>query len=178
MPASDEFKKRAEEARKKSSMFGDDIDLDKYDYSTESPSELESIDEISSSDRHLVSEVGLDPSQKKVSGTFMQFDNESILADVLIGQEGLEVLPMKHALKQYDWLRDYLWKAVPVDSDKFTARSELESYNGYFIRAKAGASIGMPVQTCLIMKKNQIVQNVHNIIIAEEGSELHIITGC
>ncbi|MHA1862467.1 MAG: SufB/SufD family protein, partial [Candidatus Thorarchaeota archaeon] len=44
--------------------------------------------------------------------------------------------------------------------------------------AKAGAKIAMPVQSCLIMKKNQTVQNVHNIIIAEEGSELHIITGC
>ncbi len=178
MPSSDDIKKRAESAKKKTAIFGDDIDLDKYDYADSNPSELESIDEISSADRSLVSEVGRDPSQETVSGTFMQFDNESILADVLLGQEGLEVLPMTEALNQYDWLSDYLWRAVPVDSDKFTARSELEKYNGYFIHAKAGAKIGMPVQTCLILKKNQIVQNVHNIIIAEEGSELHLITGC
>ena len=178
MPSNEELRKRAESAKKKTAMYGDDLDLDEYDYSDVNPSKLESIEEISSTDRSLVSEVGLDPAQKTVSGTFMQFDNESILADVLLGQEGLEVLPMKQALQKYDWLKDYLWKAVPVDSDKFTARSELETYNGYFIRAEAGANIGMPVQSCLIMKKNQIVQNVHNIIIAEEGSELHIITGC
>ncbi len=178
MPSSDELKKRAESAKKKTATYGDDLDLDKYDYSDTNPSEFESIEEISSADRSLVSEVGFDLSQKKVSGTFMQFDNESVLADVLLGQEGLEVLSMRQALQKYDWLKDYLWKAVPVDSDKYTARSELETYNGYFIRAEAGAKIGMPVQSCLIMKKNQIVQNVHNVIIAEEGSELHIITGC
>ena len=35
-----------------------------------------------------------------------------------------------------------------------------------------------PVQACLYLAKNNLVQNAHNIIIAEEGSELHIITGC
>jgi Fe-S cluster assembly scaffold protein SufB len=175
---SEEMKKRAESAKEKQAQYGDDIDLDKYDYSSSSPRELESIDEVSSSDQTLVKEVGFDPSQEKVSGSFIQFDTESILADVLLSQEGLEVLPMNQALKQYDWLQGYLWNAVPVDADKYTARSELESYNGYFIRAKAGVKIGMPVQSCLIMKKNQAVQNIHNIIIAEEGSEIHIINGC
>jgi len=175
---SDDMKKRAESAKDKQAQYGEDIDLDKYDYATDEVRELESFDEVSSSDRSLVSEVGFDTSQRSVSASFIQFDAESILADVLLSQEGLEVLPMSQALKQYDWLQDYLWNAVPVDVDKFTARSELESYNGYFIRAKAGAKIGMPVQSCLIMKKNQTVQNVHNIVIAEEGSEVHIISGC
>ena len=175
---SDDKKKRAESAKEKQAQYGDDINLDNYEYTSSEPREIESIDDVSSSDQSLVKEVGFDPSQEKVSASFIQFDAESILADVLLTQEGLEVLPMSQALKQYDWLQEYLWKAVPVDVDKYTARSELESYNGYFIRAKAGAKIGMPVQSCLIMKKSQAVQNVHNIIIAEEGSELHIINGC
>ncbi|MHA1849706.1 MAG: SufD family Fe-S cluster assembly protein, partial [Candidatus Thorarchaeota archaeon] len=174
----DDMKKRAESAKEKQAQYGDDIDLDKYDYTSSEPREIESIDDVSSEDRSLVKEVGFDTSQQSVSASFIQFDAESILADVLLSQEGLEVLPMGQALKQYDWLQEYLWKAVPVDVDKYTARSELEAYNGYFIRAKAGAKIGMPVQSCLIMKKSQAVQNVHNIIIAEEGSELHIINGC
>jgi Fe-S cluster assembly scaffold protein SufB len=175
---SDDLKKRAKSAKEKEAQYGDDLDLDKYEYTSSETSEMESIDEVSSEDRSLVQEVGFDPEQEQVAASFIQFDAESILADVLLSQEGLEVLPMSQALKQYDWLLDYLWKAVPVDVDKYTARSELESYNGYFIHAKAGAKIGMPVQSCLIMKKSQAVQNVHNIIIAEEGSELHIINGC
>jgi len=34
------------------------------------------------------------------------------------------------------------------------------------------------VQTCLYISSANSIQDVHNIIIAEEGSELHIITGC
>ena len=36
----------------------------------------------------------------------------------------------------------------------------------------------MPVQTCLLMQGNEILQAPHNIIIAEECSELTVITGC
>ena len=48
----------------------------------------------------------------------------------------------------------------------------------YFIRAQPGVKTVFPVQACLYLKAASISQNVHNIIIAEEGSELHIITGC
>ena len=33
-------------------------------------------------------------------------------------------------------------------------------------------------QSCLYIAKEGFSQNVHNIVIAEEDSELHIITGC
>ncbi|MHA1769545.1 MAG: SufB/SufD family protein [Candidatus Thorarchaeota archaeon] len=173
----DELRKRATEAKNKKAEYGDDIDLDEYSLSSDH-GRMSSLDDLSESDRELVKDVGFDPSEDKVAGSFIQFDNESILADVLMAQEGLEVLPLAEALTKYNFLKDYLWNAVPVDADKYTARSELVDYNGYFIRAKARARIEMPVQSCLIMKKDQSLQNVHNIVIAEEGSELHIITGC
>ena len=34
------------------------------------------------------------------------------------------------------------------------------------------------MQACLYLARGNSIQDVHNIIIAEEGSELHIITGC
>jgi hypothetical protein len=46
------------------------------------------------------------------------------------------------------------------------------------VRSLPGAKTVFPVQACLYLKAEDISQNVHNIIIAEEGSELHIITGC
>ncbi|NHI83968.1 MAG: SufD family Fe-S cluster assembly protein [Candidatus Thorarchaeota archaeon] len=174
---SDDLRKRAIKAKEKKAEYGADLDLEEYSYSS-APGQIESLDEISESDRDLVKDVGFNPSQDGVSGSFLQFDNEGIFADVLLKQEGLEILPITEALSKYDWLQDYLWNAVSVDTDKYTARSEITDYNGYFIRAKAGACIQMPVQSCLVMKRNQSVQNVHNIVIAEEGSELHIITGC
>ena len=71
-----------------------------------------------------------------------------------------------------------MWKAQAVDADKYTANVELNDNDGYFIRALPGQKTVYPVQACLYMDKPKVVQNVHNIIIAEEGSELHIITGC
>ena len=87
-------------------------------------------------------------------------------------------MAMSQALGKYDWLSDYWWRAVAVDTDKYTANIELNQSDGYFIRALPGYRTIYPVQSCLYLAKARLTQNVHNIIIAEENSELHIITGC
>ncbi|MHB8105058.1 MAG: SufB/SufD family protein, partial [Dehalococcoidales bacterium] len=114
------------------------------------------------------------PSQR--SGTYLQTDNTPIHFSTK--QEGVEVMAVSQALEKYDWVSDYLWKAVAVDADKYTANVELSDNDGYFIRALPGQKTVFPVQACLYLAQQKAVQNVHNIIIAEEGSELHIITGC
>jgi len=75
-------------------------------------------------------------------------------------------------------VKDYYWKLVAVDADKYTSAAELELHDGYVIRALPGAKSIYPVQACLYLDKNGLQQNVHNLIIAEEDSELHVITGC
>jgi Fe-S cluster assembly scaffold protein SufB len=110
------------------------------------------------------------------SGTYLQLDNAPVHYSAR--QEGVEVMAVSKALEKYDWLADYLWKAVAVDADKYTANVEMNEGDGYFIRALPGRKTVFPVQACLYLEKSKVVQNVHNIIIAEEGSELHIITGC
>jgi Fe-S cluster assembly scaffold protein SufB len=177
MTTKENLKKKAAAAEKRPAKYGEDIDLETYEFSESEMTSLK-LDDLSNGDRSLISQVGFNPDGEGVAGTFAQFDNESILADVMIRPEGLEVLTTHEALSRYEWLTDYLWHAVPVDADKYTATSELQQYNGYFIRAKPGAKIEIPVQSCLVIKKGHSVQNVHNIVIAEEGSELHVITGC
>jgi hypothetical protein len=88
------------------------------------------------------------------------------------------VIPIRKALEQEPWIRDYYWKLVKVDADKFTAAAELDLHDGYVIRALPGSTSIYPIQACLYLSKENLQQNIHNIIIAEEGSELHIITGC
>lgn len=178
MASNKDIEKRAETAKEKRAKYGPDLELDEYEFEDRGKGELESLDALSEDDRNLVREVGFDPSERQVSGSYLQMDNESILADVMMDQEGLEVLPISKALERYDWLSDYLWNLVDIETDKYTAESALKSYDGYFIRAEPEANIQMPVQTCLVLKRNRSIQNVHNIIIAEEGSEMHIVTGC
>ena len=171
------YKDRAKAAAAKPAALGEDIDLSNYISSAEEqpyqadPSELPS----QAKQRMLGAGVILDDTSQR-SGTFIQMDNTPVHNS--IRQEGIEVMAVSQALEKYDWMSDYWWQAVAVDTDKYTANIELSQNDGYFIRALPGYKTIFPVQACLYLAKARLAQNVHNIIIAEEGSELHIITGC
>ena len=151
--------------------------MKKYIHSAEELPYEKDPSRLSTETKKQMIEVGVtldDDSQR--SGTIIQVDHSVIHS--LAKQEGIEVMSTNQALEKYDWLAGYLWKAVAVDTDKYTACVELSQSNGYFIRALPGNKTFYPVQACLYLAKSNLAQKVHNIIIAEEGSELHIITGC
>lgn len=170
-------KDKAQAAVSKAAALGEDIDLNAYVGSGEEhpfqadPSQLPA----KAKQQMLSAGVMLDDVSQR-SGTYVQMDNTPVHSS--IRQEGVEVMAVSQALKKYDWLADYWWQAVAVDTDKYTANIELSQNDGYFVRALPGHKTVFPVQACLYLAKAKLVQNVHNIIIAEEGSELHIITGC
>jgi len=170
-------KDKAKAAAAKPAAFGEDIDLSIYVSSTEEQPYRTDPSKLPARAKERMLEVGVildDPGQR--AGTFIQVDNAPVHSSVR--QEGVEVMAVSQALEKYDWLSDYWWQAVAVDTDKYTATVELNQHNGYFIRALPGYKTIYPVQACLYLAKAQLAQKVHNIIIAEEGSELHIITGC
>ncbi len=123
-------------------------------------------------------EVGVDlrGHSAQRAGSFVQLDDRPLQAES--ATEGLEVMDIKQALEKYDWLRDIYGTLVPADKDEFTERAEAELHGGYFIRALPGAKIEVPVQACLYLLREGLVQCVHNVIVAEEGSFLPVITGC
>ncbi|MEM2142509.1 MAG: SufD family Fe-S cluster assembly protein [Candidatus Thorarchaeota archaeon] len=155
-----------------------DAELSQFDFGGYEENTIEMRD-LSEEDRKTASAVGygLD-ADSSVAGTYMQIDNEGFLAEVLGQPRGLEVMTLNEAVSRHSWLKNYLWNAVSSSTDSYTQASKRARYNGYFIRASAGAKIDLPVQSCLMIKRGGIAQNVHNIVIAEEGSELHVITGC
>lgn len=171
------FDDKARAALSRKASFGEDIDLDKYAHSADDLPYQSDTSQLSDDAKAQMIQAGVilgDNSQR--SGTIIQMDHSIIHS--MSAQEGIEVMGINEALGKYNWLSDYLWKAVTVDSDKYTAHVELNQSNGYFIRALPGSKTVYPVQACLYLGKGNLAQNVHNIIIAEEGSELHIITGC
>jgi len=170
-----DIKRKAEEARGKAATYGPDIDLGKYTVDTPTYPEQE-LDKIDVVDEKRLLDAGVDISGNERSGSFIQVDSSVLHAAPT--QEGIEVMSTRKALDEYPWLQEYLWNIVQVDTDKYTARAELDFQDGYFVRALPGARSVFPVQACLYLKAEDVSQNVHNIIIAEEGSELHIITGC
>ncbi len=177
MKTSRSYLDKAKAAEKKKASLGEDVDLEKfsgeegkYEYAKD-PSTLSAKAKADM----LQAGVMLDnPAQR--SGTYIQMDNMPVHFSTT--QDGIEVMPVSQAIEKYDWMPDYWWKAVEVDQDKYTASIELGNANGYFIRALPGYKTDYPVQSCLYLARENLKQNVHNVIIAEEGSELHIITGC
>lgn len=175
-----EIKKQLDEkaaaAAEKKAAFAQDIDLEEFQSESQELGKIEDIEDLSAEDRERMESSGIEAEEGKRSGTFLQMNHSVVHASTK--QEGIEVMSTSEALEKYDWAWDYYWKQVAVDADKYTARAQLKPTHGYFIRSLPGVKSDQPVQACLYISRENISQNVHNIIIAEEDSELHIITGC
>ncbi|MBX6422960.1 SufD family Fe-S cluster assembly protein [Thermosulfurimonas sp. F29] len=132
-------------------------------------------EELSPEEWQRLKEAGFDPEAPK-EGEFLQTDARVIQCRKL--PEGLELLPVTEALKKYDWIEEYWWKAVPADKDDYTRATAEDLDDGYFIRVLPGYRLVYPVTTCLYIRTPEVVQKVHNLIIVEEGAELNLITSC
>ena len=171
-----DLNEKARVAKQKKANLGPDIDIETYSSDTVSHDYVEELSTLSETEKNRLILAGVDANEKDRSGTYIQKDTALIHSHSK--DDGLEVMSIKQALKKHDWLQNYYWKLVSVDTDKYTASAQLSLHDGYFIRALPGSKVVYPVQACLYLEKEGLNQNVHNIIIAEEGSELHIITGC
>ncbi len=174
----DKLREAALAAIDKKAVIGPDIDLNEFDDARVPHSYLQDEDlcAIPEVDQERLIMAGLDVTKKDRGGTYFQKDTSVIHCQSQ--QEGIEVIPIKKALEELEWIGDYYWKLAAVDQDKYTSAAELGLHDGYVIRALPGSKSIYPIQACLYLDKDGLQQNVHNIIIAEEGSELHIITGC
>jgi len=152
------------------------IEIASYEVRTKSRSYLENLQRVSPDQRKNMLSAGVDPSQKGRSGTYIQMDHSVVHSKSLYS--GLEVMSTTEALKKHQWLDNYFWRLVSADADKFTRQAQIQPHHGYFLRALPGVKAVYPLQACLFINDNNIIQNVHNVIIAEEGSDLQVITGC
>ncbi|MCP4667551.1 MAG: SufD family Fe-S cluster assembly protein [Deltaproteobacteria bacterium] len=174
----DQLREKATKALEKEGMIGPDINLDEFDEASVPHSYLadEDLCALPMADQQQLIMAGLDVTKKDRGGTYFQKDTAVVHCHSR--QEGIDVIPIQKALDEHDWIGDYYWKLVAVDADKYTAAAELGLHDGYVIRSKKGSKAIYPIQACLYLDRDGLQQNVHNIIIAEEDSELHIITGC
>ena len=153
-----------------------DIDLNNYKVDAEDHAYIENLSQIKSTDANQLLDVGVDTDENDRAGTFIQKDRSVIHCKTM--QDGVEVMSISQAQEKHGWLSDYIWKNISPDTDKFTSLAKKKPQEGYFIRSLPGVKTEHPIQSCLYIAKEGSSQNVHNIVIAEEGSELHIITGC
>ena len=153
-----------------------DISLENYKADAKDHGYVENLSNIELSDAKQLLDVGVDTDENNRIGTFIQKDQSVIHCKSR--QDGIEILGISEAQEKYGWLSNYMWKSISSDTDKFTSQAKEKPTEGYFIHALPGVKTKYPVQSCLYIAQDGFSQNVHNIVIAEKDSELHIITGC
>jgi len=152
------------------------IDLAAFTTETAPHAYIDELSTLSSTDNEAFQKVGIDPDETNRSATF-------ILKDVSVvhcktKQAGVEVMKITEAIERYPDIQEYWWRGISPDKDEFTAFTREKLSGGFFIRCAKGVKAQRPVQTCLHISREGLSQNVHNIIVAEEGSDLHVIAGC
>ncbi len=161
----------------KQPLFATDIKLDQYANEGEAHAYVADPSRLPSSEKARMLSAGIvldDLTQR--TGTFIQKDQTPI--HFAADQEGVAVMSISKAIDTHPWVADYFWKAAKAGFDKYTAYLQLNKTDGYFIRTLPGTKALFPVQACFFLGQNNLAQRVHNIVIAEAASELHIITGC
>jgi len=153
-----------------------DLDLKKYQFKGATSGAIGDLRTMSAEDRQQLLMSGVDVEERERSGSFLHLDHSNVHCRTM--QPGVEVMDIKAALKKYDGLPDYFWRLIDKNKDQYTKAADKNLHGGYFIKTEKGAKITQPVQSCLFIKGQGVGQNIHNIIIVEEDSELHIISGC
>ena len=125
------------------------------------------------------SDVGVIPDEDMRAATYFQIDH-SVVSKTINEKfrDQVEVMSTREAIKKYDWFKNYWWRLIRRDADKYTQMASSMWDHGYFIRILEDQKVTLPIQSCLFVSTDNLNQNVHNVVIAEAGSEAHVITGC
>ncbi len=169
------IRERAEKALDKKAKYGPDIDLSKY-----TKKEPSTANDLLGAISEPAQRLGL--TEKEVSrASYVQVDErvwQSLIVESL-KKQGVIVMSTGEALRKYPWVRDYYWRNIPVDLDKYTAAVELYGEGkGYFVYVPPRVKVKIPVYTCLLITSSWEAQLVHNIVIVDDEAELNLITGC
>ncbi len=164
----------------KEAKYGTDISLDGYQRDGAKGRKLNSLKELSDSARAGIENVGERVDELCRCATYLQQDNVAaylnIAKDLL--PEGVTVMDTDEAIKKFDWLRDYYFKIINGDLNKYTAFVNAYSKGGIFIWVREGVQVELPLQAGFYIKSSNYAQVPHSFIIAEPRSKVHLIAGC
>ncbi|MFN3504789.1 MAG: SufB/SufD family protein [Caldimicrobium sp.] len=136
---------------------------------------LEDISALSSEEKERLKLLGVDE-RIPHEGEYLQVDARPILCRKKV--DGLEIMPIREAMKKFKDFDRYYWKILSPEKDEFTKATAEDLDDGYFIRVLPKVKLTFPVQTCLYIRSDEIAQKVHNIVIVEEDAELNLLTSC
>lgn len=175
-----EIRAQAEAAIDKPGALGPDVDITRFTTVSEQQ-RIDSLDSLEKQVRETVVMSGFVADESERSASYFQMDRTPIYERVAEAFGGaIEIMGTEDALRRYpdEFAEKFWWRAVAPDKDKYTALVALHQTEGYFIRVKAGHKVEKPIQACLFISESNVSQNVHNIIVVEDGADANVITGC
>ena len=143
--------------------------------------EVKTLEDLPPEMRALLDRLGIAEVEKKyVAGLAVQSDTNIVLNEFLKswGAKGLEVLSMEDAVKKYPALKDKFMSLFSPEESKLAAYHTAIWNGGVFLRVKKGLKIPMPLHLFFLIQNSAMAQAPHIMILAEEGSEIHLIEGC
>ncbi|MEM3404317.1 MAG: SufD family Fe-S cluster assembly protein [Nitrososphaeria archaeon] len=168
--------KRASESLAFKPKYGPDIELSKY---LKQIPHSEKVDRINALPETLTSKmqnIGIDTKEESKAGSYVQLDHDIVYKKRFY--PNVELLTLEEALNDEDFVENYYWRLIDVGQDKFTAAAQLYGHGGYVIKTEEEQKLDVPIQACLLIKSPEAFQAPHNVIVAEAGSTLHVVTGC
>ncbi len=176
----EEIRVAAESTIDKPAALGPDVDITRFKTVSEQQ-KIETLESLEKQVKETVIHSGFMADESDRSASYFQMDRTPIYERVQKAfDDAIEIMSTEEALRLWpeEMLEKYWWRAVMPDKDKYTALVALHQTEGYFIRVKAGRKVEKPIQACLFVSESNVSQNVHNIIIVEDGAEANVITGC
>lgn len=161
----EEVRQRAKAALARPAAYGRDVDVTQFGDGRTTPDE-----------KAVAAAVERAGVSTAAQAYYIQADNAYFR--YLSRIPGVEVHRLEDFVETHrDLARDYLWRLVPPDLDKYTAVAALRGTGGYVIRVKSGVKVKDPVLACLSIVRGGL-QAPHNVVIVEEGAEATVYTGC
>jgi Fe-S cluster assembly scaffold protein SufB len=175
-----EIRRLAEAAIGKPALLGPDVDITRFRTVSERQ-RLGSLASLEKQVRETALMSGFTSDESERSASYFQMDRTAIYERVAEDFGGaIEIMGAEEALVRYpdEMAERFWWRAVAPDKDKYAALVALHQTEGYFIRVKAGQRVEKPIQACLFISESDVSQNLHNVIVVEDGAEANVITGC
>ncbi|MBL7081571.1 MAG: SufD family Fe-S cluster assembly protein [Candidatus Omnitrophica bacterium] len=164
----------------KPAKYGIDIALEDYQRQGRRPKKIESLKKLGKYTQERLESVGERADEQFRCATHLQQDNITTYLNTIKGflPEGVVVMDTDRAIKKFNWFKNYYFKIMPKNLNKYTVFVNAYSQGGIFIWIKEGIHVKFPLQACFYLQSSNYVQIPHSFIIAEPHSKIHLISGC
>ncbi|WP_226023867.1 Fe-S cluster assembly protein SufB [Halomicrobium salinisoli] len=149
----------------------------------ETEDSVDSWEDLPEEIRDTFDKLGIPEAEKEaLSGAGAQYESEVVYQHTKEQWEekGVVFCDMDEAIREHeDLVREhFMTECVPPTDNKFAALHGAVWSGGSFVHVPEGVTVEMPLQAYFRMNSEGMGQFEHKIVIAEPGSEVHLIEGC